>query len=74
MDYVFRSGKKSVFGSLEEVCPCLKERENNTAFLSSNRRNECMSVCVVFSLKMPGKLMDPLNAVSLYKNVNEQLN
>lgn len=32
-----------------------------------------MSLCVVFSLKMLGKLIDPLNAVSLDKNVTEQL-
>lgn len=50
MDYVFKSRKKSVFGSLEKVCPCLKEKENNTASLQ--QREEWMHICVCsFQLK-----------------------
>lgn len=46
----------------KKYVPALKREENNSLSLSSSRRNERMSMC---PLKMLGKLMDPLNAVSL---------
>lgn len=59
MDYVFRSAEKS--GSLEEVCSCLEEIKKPLSSLTLAAGGMSSCLCVVFSLKMLGKLIVPLN-------------